>query len=244
MFFKPLPAKDFLRFNECLDSIEEIQGKEHVYYADGLIAIRRNMAFLRDPEFRKAFDAAEPNHTDRAIAWRLHALCWAGEMALQRAGDFVECGVYEGFSSRVLVQYLDFAKLDRRFHLYDLFDNPGGPGQGVHMPFHDAWLAERVRQRFADFPNVLVRPGRVPEVLDADPPEQIAFLHIDLNDAAAETAALDRLYDRLAPGAPIIFDDYGFKDYGDQQPAIDAFLNPRGVKVLELPTGQGLAFKP
>jgi hypothetical protein len=41
----------------------------------------------------------------------------------------------------------------------------------------------------------------------------------------------------------MIFDDYGWKDYADQQPAIDAFLNPRGVKVLELPTGQGLAFK-
>ncbi len=49
---------------------------------------------------------------------------------------------------------------------------------------------------------------------------------------------------RLVPGAPIIFDDYGWKDYGDQQPAIDAFLEPFGVCVLELPTGQGLAFKP
>ena len=243
MFYNPFTPAEFVRFERAIHAIEEIHGEENVYCADNLITFRRQMAFLKDVKFRSAFDAAEPNFTEAPMLWRLHVMCWAARIAMRLPGDFVECGVYEGFSSRVLVEYLEFDQVDRHYHLYDLFDNPGGSGQGVHMPFHDSWLAERVRQRFARFPNVLVRPGRVPEVLDDDPPSQICFLHIDLNDAAAETSAMERLYSRLTPGAPMIFDDYGWKDYGDQQPAIDAFLNPLGVTVLELPTGQGLAFK-
>jgi len=243
MFNLPLSTADFTRFDQCLETIEALYGEENVFYADNLITFRRHMGFLTDPKFRSAFDGARPSYTEAPVVWRLHVLCWAASLSVKLPGDFVECGVYEGFSSRVLVQYLDFASLDRRFHLYDLYDNPGGEGQGIVLPSHDSLLAERVCKRFADYPNVLVRPGRIPEVLDVDPPEQIAFLHIDLNDATAEAAALDRLFPRLTQGAPMVFDDYGWKDMKGQKEAIDRFLNPRGVNVLELPTGQGLAFK-
>ena len=44
-----------------------------------------------------------------------------GRTALNVPGDFVECGVYKGLYSAMLTQYLDWAKIDRRFYLYDTF---------------------------------------------------------------------------------------------------------------------------
>ena len=85
--------------------------------------------------------------------------------------------------------------------------------------------------------------GRVPEVLDEVSPETIAFMHIDLNSAKAERAALEALYDRLSVGGMIVFDDYGWTACVEQKVAIDEFMAERGVRVLEIPTGQGLFVK-
>jgi O-methyltransferase len=48
----------------------------------------------------------------------------------------------------------------------------------------------------------------------------------------------------MVPGAILLLDDYGWYYYRQQQSAEDAFFAPRGAKVLELPTGQGMLIKP
>ena len=50
--------------------------------------------------------------------------------------------------------------------------------------------------------------GRIPAVFAGNAPERIAWLHVDLNDAAGETAALDALFDRVVPAGIVILDDY------------------------------------
>jgi hypothetical protein len=74
-------------------------------------------------------------------------------------------------------------------------------------------------------------------------PEQIGFLHIDLNSPRAEIAVLERLFDRVQPGGVVVFDDYGWKIFRKQKQAEDAFMRSRGYEILELPTGQGLVVK-
>lgn len=244
MFHTAMTADQAERFNRCLTDILDVFGEGSTYYADNLITIGRSVGFLQDPAFRAAFDAAEPENMTRALAWRLHVLVWAAHLALMRDGDFVECGVYEGFSSRVLTHYLDFASLPRRYFLYDIFDNPGSDGFGSVMPAHSSKLEQRVRRRFADVPNVVVVPGMLPGSLAKAAPDKIAFLHLDLNNAEAERTTLAALYDRISPGAPMVFDDYGWLSHHKQKDAIDAFLGERNVRVMELPTGQGLAIKP
>jgi len=39
-------------------------------------------------------------------------------------------------------------------------------------------------------------------------------------------------------------DDYGWSAYINQKKALDAFAKRKGVKILNLPTGQGLLLKP
>jgi O-methyltransferase len=212
------------------------------FIADNLITFGHTRGFLTDPRFVAAVSAEHPEPTERSIAWRTHTLCWAAENCLAVPGDYVECGCYQGYSMAVVLRYLAGLS-DRQCWLYDLFDPSGGAGEGERLPAHAPELFERVRARFSAWPNVLVTRGKVPEVLLDISPARIAFLHVDMNNAQAERGALEVLFDRISPGGMIVFDDYGWTGYRDQKLAADEFLGQRGLAVLELPTGQGLAVK-
>jgi hypothetical protein len=50
------------------------------------------------------------------------------------------------------------------------------------------------------------------------------------------------VYERLLPGAVVVFDDYGFRRYRESALRHQKFLKGK-EQVLELPTGQGLLVK-
>lgn len=242
MFYRTLPAAEFQAFEQALSVIIDTHGKSNVFVGDNLITIDRHVGFATDPEFMKAFRAEAITIPNISLIWRLHTLCWAARHAVGLEGDFVECGVYEGFSSAVVARYLNFAKLDKRLWLYDLFDHEQETS-GVVMPAHSPGLYGRVTRRFSDFPNVRIIKGFVPRSFEQGAPEKIAWMHIDLNDVDAETGALEALFDRVTPGGMLVFDDYGWKTYPGQKEAADKFALQRGHAILELPTGQGLLVK-
>lgn len=230
---------------KVLDILKGIYAR---YFAnDMLIALERNMGFLQDARFMAAVESEQHNAQEASLLWRLHVLCWCAESALKLDGDFVECGVFRGFCTAVAAKYLDFASLPRTWRLYDTFSGiPAdelGPGAVNPAAFQDPALHASVVARFAAYPNIEVHRGRVPEVLAGSAPAKIAFLHLDMNSASAEVGALEVLYDRLVPGAYVLLDDYGWYPYRQQKVAEDAFFAARQVKVLELPTGQGLVIK-
>jgi hypothetical protein len=72
----------------------------------------------------------------------------------------------------------------------------------------------------------------------------VAYLHIDMNCAEPEVAALTHFWDKLAAGAPVLLDDYAYLGYEPQRLAMDEFARAHGITVGSLPTGQGLIFKP
>ena len=94
-----------------------------------------------------------------------------------------------------LADYLDFAAQPRTWWLYDTFSgipedqlDPGWKARNERT-YHGTYGVREVVERFAAFPNIKIVQGRVPEVLKAVAPEQIAFLHVDLNNSVAEIAA-------------------------------------------------------
>jgi O-methyltransferase len=212
------------------------------FIADNLITYGHTRGFLVEPRFVAAVLASRPEPIERAIVWRSHTLCWAAESVSALPGDFVECGTYQGYSAEVLMRFTNGLPC-RRFWLYDLFDPSGGAGEGHRMAGHAPDLAARVRARFQHWENVTVTQGKVPHILAEVAPEQIAFLHIDMNNAEAERGALEVLFDRVSPGGLIVFDDYGWTGYRAQKDSADEFMHARGLSVLELPTGQGLVVK-
>jgi len=90
---------------------------------------------------------------------------------------------------------------------------------------------------------VRIIEGAIPETLDQVRAEKIAYLHIDLNCAAPEIAAITHFWDRLVTGAVVLLDDYAFFGYQNQKTAFDGFSRRMGVPIASLPTGQGLLLK-
>jgi hypothetical protein len=65
-----------------------------------------------------------------------------------------------------------------------------------------------------------------------------------MNCVQPEIAAMEYFWPKLVAGGVVIIDDYGFSGHEAQKTAADTFAESVGVKILSLPTGQGLMLKP
>ncbi len=249
-FYGPSESDDLHSMLQRLLELQELLHKAKVpsFFNDNLVAINRIMTFLYDEKFMTAFSAAkgEGDAQDEAKLWRLHTLAWCGNAALNVEGDFVECGVYKGLYSAMLTDYLDWGDIDRRFYLYDTF--AGLPEdwssererESVNVFYEWDGTYESVCQRFARFSNVDVVRGVVPDIFAERSPKKIAMLHLDLNAAQAEVAALDVLASRLSNGAIVLMDDFGRMEQLSLAEGLMAWWQKNNHHILELPTGQGL----
>jgi O-methyltransferase len=219
------------------------------YCNDMLICLWRNLSFRYDQKFMSCYTEAITSDQEESLVWRLHTLVWAAKNALNVEGDFVECGVFKGFCSEVILKYLDFQDLPRHAYLYDTFE--GLPEKTSTAEERLAWeypentddVYSEVCAKFSRYKNVKVVRGIVPDSFAEAAPEKIAFLHIDMNSEKAEMLALEHLFDRVTPGGIIVFDDFGWTCNVNQMTSELAFMKERGHQVLELPTGQGIVIK-
>jgi hypothetical protein len=210
------------------------------YAGDGLATRNKNLAFTHDQRFADAykwsafseFAGRGPNWTGVDIRWRAHICVWAAKQALKREGDFVECGVDTAILSGTVLKYLDFEKLPRKFWLFDTFNG---------VPFHPDMTAQEiaaaesmnskcyfdsfafVSEKVASFPSVELVRGILPDTLDAIDGRKIAYLSIDLNNATAESAVIERLWQQLSDGSVVVIDDYAFLGNEDQHEMWNAF---------------------
>jgi O-methyltransferase len=213
------------------------------HFADNLLTWGRNMSMLDDASFVAAWEGNVESASDQAIVWRRYVLACAAYHCVQLDGDFVECGAYTGVGMKTIIDYLGGTAFPKTFWGYDVFEHDESMLNHA-MPEHNAGLYDRVREKFADYPQVRLVKGLIPAVFASDCPERIAYLHIDLNQAPAEIAALDHLFDRMVPGGILILDDYEWSGiYRDQKLAEDAWFDARQYRVMPLPTGQGLVIK-
>ncbi len=227
------------------------------YNQDGLISVH-NHEFMQEPRFTAAYQrGVAAAGQDYHWHWRVHIGLWAAQTAVRLPGDFVECGVNRGFLSSSIMQRLDWDALGRQFYLLDTFrgvdprylsdddrregvveKNAGWIEQGFYATESDS-----VRRNFAEWRNVTIVEGAIPETLSRVTAARIAFLHIDMNCAAPEVAALEYFWPRLQVGAPVLLDDYAFHGYRHQKVAMDALAERLGVAIASLPTGQGLLIR-
>jgi O-methyltransferase len=227
------------------------------YTGDGLAVESRILDALQSDRFRAAYTAGmqTPHRIgggNLRLHWRVLTCLWAAEHGLSLAGDFVECGVNTGILSRAICEYLDFARVPKRFYLFDTFEgipeSQAAPEERAHVRSKNARLYrdcyEDARKTFAPFPNVHLVRGLVPDTLTTVPIEQVSYLSIDMNLVFPEIKALEFFWERLAPGAFVVLDDYGFEGHRHQHDAIDAFAAKRNVGVYTSPTGQGLIVRP
>lgn len=228
----------------------ERNGVANPFVSDGMATWFKTLPFAEDEAFQML---AEKHAHLLPIAnwhWNLQTVLWATERCRDVPGDYVELGVFKGHTTLFCAEYLDFGAWPKRWLLYDTFDGipedqlaPGWKARNDGL-YKGTYSLEEVQERFAHLANIRVIKGRVPEILSGSAPDQIAFLHIDLNNAPAEIGALEALFDRLSPGGIIIFDDYTWATTRAQYEAEKAWFAARNLTILPLPTGQGLFVNP
>ena len=219
-------------------------------YEDGLMS-RHNRDFLEDPDFVRAYARGIEASGDLGWRWRVHIGLWAASTAARLPGDFVECGVNRGFLSTAIMEYLDWDHVGKQFWLLDTFGGidlsqlegdvlAAARERNARMDLADAGS---VRTWFSQWQNVNVIEGSVPATLPLVQADEIAYLHLDMNSSEPEVAALEYFWERLAPGAVVLLDDYGYRGYEAQKRAMDALARRRDVPIASLPTGQGLLIR-
>jgi macrocin-O-methyltransferase TylF-like protien len=223
---------------------------------DGLNTLH-NRDFTKEPRFSIAYQRGLRGTTSQLShhgPWRVHFATWAALTALRRKGDFIECGVYLGFISSVVMTYVDWnaAAEGRKFFLIDSYEgiskdllSPEELAAGRDTQFGSDYIDtyRRAATNLAEFKNAELIKGFVPDVLPQVQTEQVAYLHIDMNSAAAEVAALEYFWNKLVPGAVVLLDDYAYFGYQPLKNAIDKLGTKLGFEVASLPTGQGLIIK-
>ena len=227
-----------------IEVVEDLtKSLQHGFHAaDNFICWGRNNSMFDDPGFADAWKQNAESISDEAIVWRRYILATSAFHCVQLEGDFVECGAYTGVGVKTVVDYLGGTQFPKEFWAYDVFEHQDGMDNHP-MPDVGPELFQRVQRKFNDYPQVRIVKGRIPDSFEGNCPERICYLHIDLNQASAEIAALDHLFDRVVPGGMVILDDYEWTAYRAQKLAEDVWFDARGYRVMPLPTGQGLVIK-
>ncbi len=248
--------------SRLLDSFGyEAFNKKKYYSQDGLRTVhapRFQASRTFQDAYRRGVEASAG--VDPQFAWRVHGALWAAATAMRNCdGDFVECGVNAGFMSSAILRHLDWNRTrgERRYYLIDTFEGPVlDQFSAAEVSAGRRRIAEenlaagayvtaigRIGANFAEWQGVEIVQGAIPEVLTLAADVTAAFLHVDLNCAMPEIAALEHFWPRMPPGAVILLDDYCYLGHQEQGEAADAFAGRRGVEILALPTGQGLLIR-
>lgn len=231
-----------------------------IYAQDGLLSVHSH-DFMHDPAFLESYGRgvkALGGTDEYRWHWRIHVGLWAANSAKKLDGDFVECGVNKGFLSSAIMQHLDWNSLNKQFYLLDTFSGlderfvskdevrAGALAKSASDLKHAFYEVdvESVRNNFSQWKNVHIVQGAIPLSLERVEAKQIAYLHLDMNCAPPEVAALTYFWDTLVPGAIILLDDYAYFGFRLQKLAMDIFASEHGVQICSLPTGQGLLIKP
>ena len=219
------------------------------FIEDGLATLQ-NSDFSADPRFKRAYELGKQTGSWRnhELRWRIHVLLWSASCALKLPGAFVECGVYRGGFARAIIDYTDFGTSGKNYYLFDTFagfdldllNQTERQTVGTHYHYEECY--EAVQKEFSEMPFVHPVRGSIPDSLINVGP--VAFLSIDMNCVSPEISAAKFYWPCLSPGALILLDDYGFTLHLQQKAAFDALAASWNVKILSLPTGQGIIQKP
>jgi hypothetical protein len=221
------------------------------WYEDGMFN-RNYRDFATNPDFENAYLEAVSNATssgrDPHIRWRARTF----EFFLRKSlpGNCIELGTAHGFLFYFALTKLQQRKFDlshTNVTLVDKFDQDSVDGRTGEKTGDKtrqyADSVESVSNRFKTFPNVHIVQGLVPEILESIEICDLNFIHIDLNAAQPEVAALTILFPRLTQGGVVLLDDYGFPETAASRIAHDNLALNLGYEILSLPTGQGLIIK-
>lgn len=239
--------------------IRKTLGLDNYIHKDKIVRgmfTRQNSDFKDEPLFKdslnrgiKQYELFWGNGKSYAnkLDWERQTTVWAASHAKHLKGDFVECGVATGMTTMTVVNYLNWNSLGRKFYLFDTYNglDEKYSSKKEYKHFKDLYpdSYQFIKDSFKEYNNVILVKGAIPLSLAQVNIEKVAYLHIDMNCVAPEIAAIEHFWPKLETGAIVVLDDYGWKIHKAQKLAMDEFAKSKGVKILTMPTGQGLIVK-
>lgn len=186
-----------------------------------------------EPEFLALYDRCRP-FTMTSVE-RMYAAYQAARYVTQQRlpGAIVECGVWKGGSSMMLMMtLLAYGAGDRDVYMYDTFEGMVEPGErdvdfrgeGAHQTWKNlqqngeggwcysslAEVEQNVLLTGYSRDRVRLVQGKVEQTIPGQVPEQIALLRLDTDWYESTYHELKHLYPRLVKAGVLIIDDYGF----------------------------------
>ena len=225
------------------------------------IKIEKNIDFFQlwEETFQKIYPNKKANFNDPLMGLRINKnfyLCKYFISIKNLEGDFLESGVFKGFSSlllRSVEERLSNFNINNYF-LIDSFeglsdileeDKPIKPNVYQNKKGDLRVNIERVENIFKYFRNVNIVKGWIPKVFDLlDENNKYKFVHIDVDLYQPTFDTLNYIYDKVVKGGIIITDDYRSSLFPGNQKAWEKYFNSINIHSwLSLPSGQAVIKK-
>ncbi len=164
-------------------------------------------------------------------------LCFLMELlryALRLPGDVIEVGAWQGGSAWYLAKVLSWMGETRSLFIIDLFE--------THRVSSSATMCnDEIQRALSFYPNVSMLVGTANDraLLSRLADRRYCFAHFDL---LLQKESFEHLWERLAPGAPLVMDNYGHLGAGPCR--FDRFFAERSARVIRTPwSEQGVVFR-
>ena len=220
-------------------------------YSGDEVATGSILSFMDDDLFKASYRrmrVASREVNDPGLHFRVHQILWATQNCFKLDGDFVECGTGRGMMMSAALHSLEnWNAANKNLYLCDTFQpfgiNPETGRNDKRFGVRDTYAKSLndVEANFSEWERINFIVGFVPDSLQSVVTEKVAFLHIDLNNAAAEVGALRYFWPKVVKGGIIVLDDYA--QVLEQNQAMAALSNELGFSILTTGTGQGIIVK-
>ena len=213
----------------------------HAIHPDAVLGEPGKRWMREETEFLQAYAHYYPQGLNRR-AERLFAVNQLMKQALLVPGDTVECGVWYGAASHMIMRRT--AGTGRTHHMFDSWEGISQPGanDGAYLQdkgMHHLSVGEDVaRKNLSEFTHGRFYRGWIPTRFSevADKKFCLVHLDVDLYDPTMDT--LKFFYPRMSPGGLMICDDSGLDKCPGARLAMEEFFAKRSEPLIDLPTGQ------
>jgi len=190
------------------------------------------------------------NHYEE-LNYRHYVVYYSAMVAYENttSRNVVECGVAEGMT--IFFCIANYNK-DKNFkaYLYDSWEmmrkNELRTKEDLQREKNYSYLnLDVIKNNLKDFQsNIIYNKGFIPESFKtSNNPENISWLHIDLNSSFPTLEALKFFYPKLETNGVVLFDDYGHDGFEDTREVVENFFKDKKIQFLQLMTGQVLIIK-
>lgn len=232
-----------------------IEGSE----VDSAIGFKNTNSTLRSLLDSKKFVLSQFAHLPlqssalEVLAWRHYIVYWSALSAAKatRPGTkhLVEAGTCDGLTAYFAMTALRNLDAEYKCYMYDAWEAMKGDdlfeNEKSKSGMYSYLELETTIQNLEEFSELTVfNKGYIPDSFsNSNNPEEIVWMHIDLNAAAPTRDSLEHFYNKMVPNGIFLFDDYGSHDHQETKRVVDIFFKHKKVNLLQLPTGQALVFK-